>query len=263
VNRISLGVQSFNDAALKALGRIHAAGEAVHAAELAARFVGNFNIDLMYALPEQTVALALDDIRQAVALAPTHLSAYQLTLEPNTLFHRYPPALPDEDAQIDIEEAVHAAIAQAGYARYETSAFALPGRQARHNLNYWRFGDYVGIGAGAHGKISLPDKVLRQIRFKQPKAYLAAVAQGNPVQEEREVGLNEMPFEFMLNALRLVDGFELASYAERTGDSLASVLAALDTAQARGLIERDAHWVTPTPLGRRFLNDLQALFLAS
>ncbi len=263
VNRISVGVQTFDDAALKALGRIHAFGDAVRAAELAARHVGNFNLDLMYALPGQTVDLALRDIEQALALEPTHLSAYQLTLEPNTLFHRYPPALPDEDAQIDIEEAVHARLAQAGYQRYETSAFALPGRQCRHNLNYWRFGDYVGIGAGAHGKISLPDKVLRQIRYKQPKAYLSAVEQGQPVQEEREVPLSDMPFEFMLNALRLTDGFELSSYAERTGDSMASILDALDAAQAKGLIERDHRWARPTDLGRRFLNDLQAMFLKS
>ncbi|HET7772762.1 MAG TPA: radical SAM family heme chaperone HemW [Burkholderiaceae bacterium] len=261
VNRVSLGIQSFDDAALKALGRIHGADEAVRAAELAARHVGNFNIDLMYALPAQTVNLALADIAQAVALGPTHLSAYQLTLEPNTLFHRYPPDLPDEDLQVDIEEAVHEALGQAGYARYETSAFARPGRQCRHNLNYWRFGDYLGIGAGAHGKISLPDRVLRQIRFKQPKAYLAAVAQGQSVQEERTVPLADMPFEFMLNALRLTEGFELSSYAERTGDSLAAILQTLDEAQARGLVERDLNWVRPTALGRRFLNDLQAMFL--
>ncbi|KPF70590.1 coproporphyrinogen III oxidase [beta proteobacterium AAP99] len=263
VNRISIGVQSFDDASLHALGRIHASGDAVRAAELAAQHVGNFNLDLMYALPGQTVDLALRDIEQALALAPTHLSAYQLTLEPNTLFHRYPPTLPDEDTQIDIEEAVHARLAQAGYQRYETSAFALPGRQCRHNLNYWRFGDYVGIGAGAHGKISLPDKVLRQIRYKQPKAYLSAVEQGQPVQEERAVPRSDMPFEFMLNALRLTDGFELSSYAERTGDSMASILDALDAAQSKGLIERDHRWVRPTDLGRRFLNDLQAMFLKS
>ncbi len=261
VNRVSLGIQSFDADALKALGRIHGTGEALRAAELAAQHVGNFNIDLMYALPGQTVELALRDVRQALALAPTHLSAYQLTMEPNTLFHRYPPALPDEDTQVDIEEAVHEALAEAGYLRYETSAFARAGRQCRHNLNYWRFGDYLGIGAGAHGKISFPGRVLRQVRFKQPKAYLAAVAQGQPVQEEREVPLADMPFEFMLNALRLTDGFELSSYAERTGDSLAAILQTLDEAQSKGLIVREPNWVKPTALGRRFLNDLQAMFL--
>jgi oxygen-independent coproporphyrinogen-3 oxidase len=261
VNRISLGVQSFDDAKLHALGRIHDASQAVAAAALAHKTVGNFNIDLMYALPDQTVDSALSDIRQAIALAPTHLSAYQLTLEPNTLFHRYPPRLPDDDAAIDIETAIHADIAQAGYGQYEVSAFSQAGRQCRHNLNYWHFGDYIGIGAGAHAKLTLPDRVLRQARYKQPKAYLDAVAKGAPVQEERSVGADELPFEFMLNALRLTDGFDLSLFTERTSLPLTAILPALERAEQKGLIQRDHVRLAPTLLGRRFLSDLQELFM--
>jgi putative oxygen-independent coproporphyrinogen III oxidase len=262
VNRISLGVQSFNEEKLKALGRIHGRQEAIEAAQIARSTVKNFNIDLMYALPEQNVEKALADVTQALALQPTHLSAYQLTLEPNTLFHRYPPQLPDDDTAIDIEQAVQAALASAGFLQYEVSAFAL-GEKHRcwHNLNYWQFGDYLGIGAGAHGKLTFHDKVLRQVRFKQPAAYLQAIAAGNPVQEEHRVSAEQLPFEFMLNALRLNEGFDLALFAERTSLPLTVLLPKLQRAEQRGLITRDHQRLVPTPLGRRFLNDLQQIFL--
>lgn len=262
VNRISLGVQSFNEEKLKALGRIHGRQEAIEAAQIARSTVRNFNIDLMYALPEQNVEEALADVTQALALQPTHLSAYQLTLEPNTLFHRYPPQLPDDDTAIDIEQAVQAALASAGFLQYEVSAFAL-GEKHRcwHNLNYWQFGDYLGIGAGAHGKLTFHDKVLRQVRFKQPAAYLQAIAAGNPVQEEHRVSAEQLPFEFMLNALRLNEGFDLALFAERTSLPLTVLLPKLQRAEQRGLITRDHQRLVPTTLGRRFLNDLQQIFL--
>ena len=261
VNRISLGIQSFSDEKLKALGRIHGRREAIEAAQIAREIVGNFNIDLMYALPGQTVAQASADITQALALQPTHLSAYQLTLEPNTLFHRYPPQLPNDDLALDIEQVVHEALLKAGFIQYEVSAFS-KGEQyyCRHNLNYWQFGDYLGIGAGAHGKITFYDKVIRQVRFKQPASYLQAVAT-YPVQEEHKVLTDQLPFEFMLNALRLNQGFDLALFTERTSLSLTSLLPKLQSAEQRGLIERDHKRLRPTALGRRFLNDLQQIFL--
>ncbi|MBX7229458.1 MAG: radical SAM family heme chaperone HemW [Burkholderiaceae bacterium] len=261
VNRISLGVQSFSDEKLKALGRIHGRREAIEAAQIAHEIVGNFNIDLMYALPGQTVAQASADITQALALQPTHLSAYQLTLEPNTLFHRYPPQLPNDDLALDIEQVVHETLLKAGFIQYEVSAFS-KGEQyyCRHNLNYWQFGDYLGIGAGAHGKITLHDSVIRQVRFKQPTSYLQAVAK-NAVQEEHKVVAEQLPFEFMLNTLRLNQGFDLRLFTERTSLPLTSLLLKLERAEQRGLIERDHRWVRPTALGRRFLNDLQQIFL--
>ena len=261
VNRLSLGVQSFDAAKLAALRRVHDADEAKHAAEAAMMIFGNVNLDLMYALPGQTVDEARADVAAALSFAPPHLSFYQLTLEPNTLFHRHPPALPDEDAAADIEDAVHGALAAAGYARYETSAFARPGRECRHNVNYWRFGDYLGIGAGAHGKLSFPDRVVRQLRWKQPQQYLDAVARGAPVQEEREVTRDDMGFEFMLNALRLTDGVPATLFAERTGFPLSLVARELEAAVARGLLDADPTSIRPTAHGRRFLNDLTGLFL--
>jgi putative oxygen-independent coproporphyrinogen III oxidase len=261
INRISLGIQSFDDAKLKALGRIHGSDEAHAAIEIAKQTVGNFNIDLMYALPGQTLEQAVADIRAAIAHAPPHLSAYHLTLEPNTLFARYPPEVPDADAAAEIEDAVHAELLGAGYERYEVSAFAQRAMRSKHNLNYWHFGDYIGIGAGAHGKLSFHNKIIRTVRYKQPKAYLDAVAAGNTVQEERVLSASELPFEFMLNALRLPGGFELRLFAERTGLPLTQVLANLDAAQAKGLIERDHARARPTAMGLRFLNDLTELFL--
>jgi oxygen-independent coproporphyrinogen-3 oxidase len=216
----------------------------------------------MYALPRQTVAEARSDLAAALAFSPPHLSFYHLTLEPNTLFHRYPPPLPDEETAADIEDAVHALLNAAGYGHYETSAYARTGRECRHNLNYWRFGDYLGIGAGAHSKLSFADRIVRQVRHKQPKQYLEHVTAGTPLQEEGIVTRSDVGFEFMLNALRLTDGVPATLFAERTGYTLALVQRELAAAEARGLIERDPVSIRPTELGRRFLNDLQALFLA-
>ncbi|HSO06180.1 MAG TPA: radical SAM family heme chaperone HemW [Pelomicrobium sp.] len=263
VNRLSLGIQSFDDAMLKAIGRIHGADEARRAAELALETFGNVNLDLMYALPGQTLAQLTRDVAAAVAFAPPHLSAYHLTLEPNTWFHRYPPQLPDDDTAAAMQDAVDEALGAAGYANYETSAFAQPGRECRHNLNYWRFGDYLGIGAGAHSKISLPDRVTRAMRYKQPRQYLEQAERGEPVQQAHDVEPGDLPGEFMMNALRLREGFALAQFEERTGLPITATLPALEEAERRGFIERDHARVAPTPLGRRFLNDLLQGFLAA
>ena len=261
VNRLSLGVQSFNTVQLRALGRVHDEREARTAAAAALEIFGSVNLDLMYALPAQTVEDARADIAAALAFETPHLSFYHLTIEPNTLFHRHPPPLPDEDAAADIADAVEAALTAAGYAHYETSAFARTGHECRHNLNYWRFGDYLGIGAGAHSKLSLPERVVRQVRYKQPQQYLDQVARGEPLLEEHEVARGEIGFEFMLNALRLTDGVPVALFAERTGFPLTILRKELDEAERRGLLARDHERIRPTALGRRFLNDLQALFL--
>ena len=261
VNRLSLGIQSFNAAHLVALGRIHGAEEARAAAAAALEIFGNVNLDLMFALPEQTLDQARADVAAAIAFAPPHLSFYQLTLEPNTLFHRRPPPLPDDDAAADMAEAVETALAQAGYAHYETSAFARPGCECRHNVNYWRFGDYLGIGAGAHSKLSFADRIVRQVRVKHPQQYLERARAGAPVLEEHEVGRAEAGFEFMLNALRLTEGVPASLFAERTGFPLAIVAGPLREAERRGLLEPDPTRLRATALGRRFLNDLQALFL--
>src|SRR5215468_9993847 len=261
INRLSLGVQSFDPRHLKALGRVHDEREARAAASAALAIFHNVNLDLMYALPGQTPEDARSDVSVALAYRPHHLSFYHLTIEPNTLFHRHPPQLPDDDTAADIGEAIEGALAEAGYAHYETSAFALPGRECRHNLNYWRFGDYLGIGAGAHSKLSFPDRVLRQIRYRQPEQYLVQVERGAPLLEAHEVAVGEISFEFMLNALRLCDGVPVTLFGERTGLPISVVQKELDEAERRGLIERDHQHIRPTELGRRFLNDLQALFL--
>jgi putative oxygen-independent coproporphyrinogen III oxidase len=261
VNRLSLGVQSFDPRHLVALGRIHDADEARRAAESALMIFGNVNLDLMYALPGQTVDEARSDAAAAIAFGTPHLSFYQLTLEPNTLFHAHPPALPDDDAAADIEDAVHSSLARAGYRRYETSAFARAGRDCRHNVNYWRFGDYLGIGAGAHSKISYPDRIERELRWKQPKQYLEQVARREPLQQRDEVTRSDAGFEFMLNALRLTDGVPATLFAERTGYSLAVIARPIGEAVKRGLLDADPKWLRPTELGRRFLTHLQALFL--
>ena len=261
VNRLSIGIQSFNPAHLKALGRIHNDDEARRAIDIARDNFDNFNLDLMYGLPEQGVEEARADIEAALAVAPPHLSVYHLTLEPNTYFHRYPPALPDDDVTAEMQKNAEDSLAAAGYRHYETSAFAQPGKQSRHNMNYWTFGDYLGIGAGAHSKISFPGRVLRQARFKQPKQYMESVASGNAVQESREVGTDEAGFEFMMNALRLNGGFPLLLFEERAGVPLTSVLKELALAEGKGLITRDHQRVEPTALGRRFLNDLLQIFL--
>ena len=261
VNRLSLGVQSFDDRFLRALGRVHGADEARRAAEAALMIFGNVNLDLMFALPGQSVDDARRDAAAALSFAPPHLSFYHLTLEPNTLFHRHPPPLPDDDAAADIEDAVLEALAHADYAHYETSAHAKPGFECRHNVNYWRFGDYLGIGAGAHSKLTFPDRVVRELRWKQPAQYLAEVARGAPLQERTNVVRGELPFEFMLNALRLAGGVPAALFAERTGLPLSVAARAIAEATRRGLLDPDPAVLRPTPLGRRFLNDLQSLFL--
>jgi oxygen-independent coproporphyrinogen-3 oxidase len=261
INRLSLGVQSFNPEHLSALGRVHDAREARDAAAAALDVFGNVNLDLMYALPGQTLEQARDDVKVALEIAPPHLSFYHLTIEPNTLFHRYPPSLPDDDAAAEIGEAVETAATEAGYRHYEISAFARPGSECRHNLNYWQFGDYLGIGAGAHSKLSFPDRIVRQIRYKQPQQYLEQVARGAALAEDREVARSEVGFEFMLNALRLNDGVPLALFAERTGFPSTIVAGPIEAAERRGLLARDHERIGPTALGRRFLNDLQAMFL--
>ncbi|MFI4939931.1 MAG: radical SAM family heme chaperone HemW, partial [Burkholderiales bacterium] len=251
INRLSIGIQSFNARHLKALGRIHDDNEARRAIDIAHANFDNFNLDLMYALPEQTPEEAQRDLSTAIGMAPPHLSLYHLTLEPNTYFAKYPPTIPDDDASADMQDMIEAATAAAGYAHYEVSAYAQAGRQARHNLNYWQFGDYLGIGAGAHSKLSFPHRVVRQARYKQPKAYLEHIQQGNAVQEEAEVGRGELGFEFMLNALRLRNGFEPNLFAERTGLTLNAIEKPLNAAEAKGLLYRDHQIIKPTALGLR------------
>jgi len=261
VNRLSIGIQSFHEGHLKSLGRIHDAIQARAAVEVAATHFDNFNLDLMFALPQQTLAECQADIETALSYAPPHLSLYHLTLEPNTLFAKFPPALPDDDQSADMQDWIHERTAAAGYERYEVSAYAQPGRQSRHNLNYWRFGDYLGIGAGAHTKLSFPNRIVRQARYKHPATFIDQARAGTPVQEEREVGPRDLPFEFMLNALRLVEGFPVHRFIERTGMPMTSIEPALAVAEQRGLITRDYEKIAPTELGQRFLNDLQELFL--
>ena len=266
VNRLSLGIQSFNPAHLRVLGRIHDDREACRAIGIAARYFDNFNLDLMYGLPQQSHAEALADLEQALEFAPPHLSCYQLTLEPNTAFAAMPPELPESDVCADMQEAIEARLADAGYGHYETSAFARPGRQCKHNLNYWTFGDYLGIGAGAHGKLTVPGhearSIRRQMRWKQPRQYLEKMAAGEPVQDEFTVSAEDLPFEFMMNALRLNQGIEARLFGERTGLRLEDIEATLSRAQAAGLLERDAERLAPTRLGQRFLNRLLELFMA-
>ncbi|MGB9988726.1 radical SAM family heme chaperone HemW [Pseudoduganella rhizocola] len=261
INRLSIGIQSFNAQHLKALGRIHDDGEARRAVEIAQANFDNFNLDLMYALPSQTLDEARIDLETAMSFKPPHLSLYHLTMEPNTVFAKYPPQLPDDDTSADMQDLIAEMTAAAGYGHYEVSAYAQPGRQARHNLNYWQFGDYLGIGAGAHSKLSFPHRVLRQARYKQPKSYMEQVAAGNPVQDEHEIGREDMGFEFMLNALRLQGGFSPNLFAERTGMQMNVIERQLQQAEAKGLLYLDYQIIRPTELGQRFLNDLQQMFL--
>ena len=261
VNRLSIGIQSFNPAHLKALGRIHDDSEAWRAIEIASKHFDNINLDLMYALPQQTLAEAEADCAAAISCGTSHLSLYHLTLEPNTVFHRYPPELPDDDASAEMQDTVEARLQAAGFAHYETSAYARPGRECRHNLNYWRFGDYLGIGAGAHSKLSFPDRILRQARYKAPASYFDQLGKGTAVSEEHVLSLADLPFEFMMNALRLEEGFAVAMFAERTGLPITAAASGLEEAEAKGLISRDHERIKPTELGRRFLNDLLQLFL--
>lgn len=262
VTRLSLGIQSFNPRHLKALGRIHGDLEARRAAELAATHFDTFNLDLMFALPAQTLAEALADVDTALAFRPPHLSAYHLTLEPNTPFgHTAPPNLPDDELAADMQQAVETRLLEAGMQHYETSAYAKPGHASRHNLNYWQFGDYLGIGAGAHSKLSFRDRIVRQMRTKHPQQYMDAVRQDAHIADIRILARDDLPFEFMMNALRLNEGVPATLFEARTGLPLIACTAALERARTRGLLEPDATKLKPTLLGQRFLNDLLAVFL--
>jgi len=262
VTRLSLGIQSFDDAMLARIGRIHGGAEARRAAELAGQHFETFNLDLMYALPEQSLEAALADVETALSFSPPHLSCYHLTMEPNTAFGAHPPAgLPDEDVSADMQEAIEARLAAAGFQHYETSAFARNGHRCRHNLNYWRFGDYLGVGAGAHGKLSSHTGIAREMRHKHPNAYMEGAARGDFVQERRGVSVAELPFEFMMNALRLTEGVPTSLFEERTGVPLAAVEAKLVAARRDGLLEADAAQLKPTLKGQRFLNELLERFL--
>ncbi|MFZ5549723.1 MAG: radical SAM family heme chaperone HemW [Pseudomonadota bacterium] len=262
VTRLSIGVQSFDDAKLKALGRVHDRAQALAAIEEAADAFDTFNLDLMYALPGQTLAELEADVRTALAFQPPHLSLYHLTLEPNTAFAVRPPVLPDEDTAAAMLDRLVELTAEAGLGRYEVSAYARPGHRSAHNLNYWQFGDYLGLGAGAHGKLSFPHRVLRTVKWREPARYMAEALAGNACSNEEEVGRKALPFEFMLNALRLREGFELTLFTERTGLPPSAIAAGLARARDNGLLEHDdGIHVRPTPKGFDFLSDLQGIFL--
>jgi oxygen-independent coproporphyrinogen-3 oxidase len=261
ITRLSIGIQSFNDRHLKALGRIHDSNESRRAIDIAQANFDNFNLDVMFALPGQSAEESHADLDAALAAQAPHLSFYHLTLEPNTVFHKYPPALPDDDAAAVMQEAIEARLAAAGYSHYETSAYAKPGHASRHNLNYWRFGDYLGIGAGAHSKISFVDRIVREQRVRAPADYLRRIKDGKSAAERQTLAEAELPFEFMLNTLRLNEGFEVPLFLERTGLPVSVMDAPLARAEQLGLIVRDHRRIVPTERGRRFLNDLQILFL--
>lgn len=261
INRLSLGIQSFNPQHLRQLGRIHDDQEAHRAIEIASTTFDNFNLDLMYALPNQTLPQAQQDIESALNYHPPHLSCYHLTLEPNTPFHSQPPDLPDDDLSADMQIMIEDKLSLAGYQHYETSAFAQPQHKARHNLNYWQFGDYLGIGAGAHSKLSFHDRILRQMRHKHPREYMEQALAGNPVQTENQVLQSELAFEFMMNALRLTHGFDISLFNERTGLPITAIQPQLNHAEQQGLITRDHIRIAPTDTGQKFLNDLLGIFL--
>ena len=262
VNRLSIGIQSFNPQHLQRLGRIHNDNEAKRAVEIALTLFDNLNLDVMYGLPEQQIDEALSDIQIAIAYDVPHISAYHLTLEPNTLFHAHPPNLPDDDCTATMQTEIEARLTAAGYGHYETSAFAKKHHTSWHNLNYWHFGDYLGIGAGAHSKLTSRDHVTRSARYKQPKMYMEQAVKGAAIQEQHDIAVTELGFEFMMNALRLTEGFPVALFPARTGLPLSVVENPLREAEAAGLISRDVNHIRPTPLGQRFLNDLLQLFLA-
>lgn len=261
INRLSIGIQSFHAEHLKLIGRIHDADESRRAVAIAHQHFDNFNLDLMYALPSQTLEQAQRDIETAIAFSAPHLSLYHLTMEPNTIFSKHPPALPDDETSADMQDMIESLTASAGYQHYEVSAYAQPGRQARHNLNYWLFGDYLGIGAGAHSKISFPNRIVREARYRQPQSYIEHALQREPVHERHDVSRKALGFEFMLNALRLTDGFPTYLYGERTGTSITEIESTLKQAEAKGLLYRDHAVIKPTELGCRFLTDLQEMFL--
>ena len=262
VTRLSVGVQSFDDQHLKTLGRVHDRAQAIAAVEEAAASFETFNLDIMYALPGQDLAGLEKDMHQALALSPPHISIYHLTIEPNTYFAKFPPAIPEEDLAYAMLDRITEMTGEAGLERYEVSAYAKPGHRCFHNLNYWQFGDYLGIGAGAHSKLSFAHRVVRQVRWREPKLYMDKALAGEAITQESEVARADLPFEFMLNALRLRDGFALQDFAEKTGLPISALQAGLDEAERRGFIERDLLRVRPSVLGFDFLNDLQALFLS-
>ena len=262
VTRLSVGVQSFNDAHLKALGRVHDSAQAIAAVEEAAASFETFNLDIMYALPGQTLAGLEKDMRQALALSPPHISIYHLTIEPNTYFAKFPPVIPEEDLAYAMLDRITEMTAQSGMQRYEVSAYAKPGHRCFHNLNYWQFGDYLGIGAGAHSKLSFAHRIVRQVRWREPRLYMDKALAGEAITQEGEVSRADLPFEYMLNALRLRDGFKLQDFAEKTGLPVSALQTGLDEAERKGLIERDLTSLRPTERGFDFLNDLQSLFLS-
>jgi len=263
VTRLSVGVQSFNDSFLKTLGRVHDSAQALAAVEEAAQAFDTFNLDLMYALPGQTLADVKQDMARALTFSPSHISIYQLTIEPNTFFAKYPPPLPEDDTAYDMLDLITDMTGAAGLQRYEVSAYAAPGHRCFHNLNYWQFGDYLGLGAGAHSKLSFAHRVVRQVRFREPGRYMEQALAGHCLAQDEEVSRADLPFEFMLNALRLKDGFALQLFSERTGLAITAIQEALEQAQAQGLIVRDLARVTPSVRGFDFLSDLQSLFLPS
>ncbi|MET0540550.1 MAG: radical SAM family heme chaperone HemW [Variovorax sp.] len=261
VTRLSVGVQSFNDEHLKALGRVHDRAQAIAAVEEAASAFDTFNLDMMYALPGQSPAQLEADLAQALALAPPHLSVYHLTIEPNTYFAKFPPKVPEDDDAYAMLDRIIERTAEAGLSRYEISAFAREGHRCEHNLNYWEFGDYLGIGAGAHSKLSFAHRIVRQVRFREPRRYMEQALAGVAVSQSDDVALAELPFEYMLNVLRLKEGFTLSQYGERTGLSVTAIQRGLAQAEQNGLLSRDLRHVWPTARGLDFLSDLQTLFL--
>ena len=263
VTRLSIGVQSFNDAHLQALGRVHDRAQALAAVEEAAQSFATFNLDIMYALPGQTLAQVGQDIALALQFQPPHISIYHLTIEPNTYFAKYPPAIPEDDTAYAMLDHITELTGAAGLDRYEVSAYAKEGHRSRHNLNYWQFGDYLGIGAGAHSKLSFAHRVVRQVRFREPRLYMERALAGNALAQADEVARADLAFEYMLNALRLRNGFGLREFTERTGLGISAIEAALTQAEKKGLIERDFARVRPTVRGFDFLSDLQELFLSN
>ena len=261
VTRLSVGVQSFNDAALQRLGRVHDRAQAIAAVEEAAQAFDTFNLDIMYALPGQTQADLRQDMATALSLGPPHISIYHLTIEPNTYFAKYPPTPVADDEAYAMLDLLTELTGAAGLERYEVSAYARAGHRCRHNLNYWQFGDYLGLGAGAHSKLSFAHRVVRQTRYREPKLYMEQALAGQCLAQDEEVGRADLAFEFMLNALRLKDGFALRQFTQRTGQSISSITPALEQAERQGLLWRDLARVAPTEKGYDFLNDLQALFL--
>ncbi|MDM0088008.1 MULTISPECIES: radical SAM family heme chaperone HemW [unclassified Variovorax] len=261
VTRLSVGVQSFNDQHLQALGRVHDAAQAIAAVEEAASAFDTFNLDLMYALPGQSPAQFEVDLEQALALNPPHLSVYHLTIEPNTYFAKFPPVVPEDDAAYAMLDRITERTGAQGMTRYEVSAYARDGHRCAHNLNYWQFGDYLGIGAGAHSKLSFAHRLVRQVRYREPQRYMNQALAGAAVAQSEEVAIADLPFEFMLNAFRLKEGFTLAQFGERTGLSITSIQKGLEEAEQKGLLQRDLWHVWPTERGLDFLSDLQSIFL--